>query len=57
MFVGVLESLNQSERFIDRATHRQIIHCDLSENTFIINDEETSETQEKKMSCYLTGMS
>lgn len=57
MFVRVLESLHQSERFIDRSAHRQVIHCDLSENTFIINNEETSETQEKKMECYLTGLS
>lgn len=47
MFVSVLEGLHQSEGLVNRATHWQVIHGDLPENTFIIDDEETSETQQR----------
>lgn len=43
MFVCVLEGLHQSEGLVHRSAHRQVIHSDLSEDTFTIDDEETSE--------------
>lgn len=39
VFIGVLEGLHQSEGLINRASHRQVIHGDLPENTFIVDDE------------------
>ncbi len=47
MFIRVLEGLHQPEGLVNRASHRQVIHGDLSEDTFIIDDEETSTRQQR----------
>lgn len=42
MFVSELEGLNQSQSLIYRAANREVIHSDLTKDTFIINDKEAS---------------
>lgn len=41
--IGVLECLDQSQCLVDRPSHWQIIHCDLSQNALVIDNEEASE--------------
>ena len=43
MLVSVLESLNQPKGLIYGATHGEIVHGDLSEDTLVINDEQASQ--------------
>lgn len=44
VFVCVLEGLDQPESLIHRSPHWKIVHGDLPQDAFIINDEEPSET-------------
>ena len=44
MFVSVLESLQKSQSLIDGPSDGQIVHGDLPQNSFIVNDEESTET-------------
>ena len=44
VFISVLESLQKSQSLIDRSAHRQIVHGDLPQNTFVVDDKETAET-------------
>lgn len=41
MLVSVLESLNQSQGLIHRSAHWHVIHGDLAEVAFVINDKQT----------------
>ena len=43
VFVGELESLNQSKGFINRSADWQIVLGDLSNNLFVVNDEQSSQ--------------
>lgn len=49
MFVCVLEGLDQPESLIHRSSHWKIIHGDLPQDAFFINDEEPSETFRNKI--------
>ena len=40
MFVGELESLDESQCFVDRPSNRKIVHRHLTQVAFIIDDEE-----------------
>ena len=43
MLVSVLESLDQPQGLIDRPSHGEVVHRDLSEDTLVINDEKSSQ--------------
>lgn len=42
MFVGVLKCLNQTKCLIHWSTHRKVIQSNLSQDSFVIDNEETS---------------
>ena len=42
VFVGELESLNESQCFVDRPSNRKIVHRHLAKNPFLVDDEQTS---------------
>ena len=42
VLVSVLESLNQPKGFVYGPSHGEIVHGDLSENSLVINDEQSS---------------
>lgn len=42
MFISVLESLNQTESFVDGTSDWQIIHCDLPQNSVAVNNEKAT---------------
>lgn len=44
VLIGVLECLNQTQSFVNRSAHRQVIHGNLSQNAAIIDDEQSSGT-------------
>jgi hypothetical protein len=44
MLVGELERVHQTESLIDRAADGEIVHSRLAENTLVIDDEETAES-------------
>ena len=44
VLIGVLESANQTQRFLHGATDRQIVDGDLAELSGGVNDEETTAT-------------
>lgn len=46
--VRVLEGLDQSQRLIHRAPDREIIHGDLAQRSFRINDKQTPEKKNNK---------
>ena len=43
VLVSVLESLDQPQGLIDRPSHGEVVHRDLSEDTLVINDEKSSQ--------------
>ena len=43
MLVSVLECLNKAECFVNTSSHGEIIHSHLSQDSFVVNDEQTSE--------------
>lgn len=43
VFVSVLESLHQPERLIHRSSYWKVVHGDLPEDTFVVDDEESPE--------------
>ena len=43
VFVSVLESLNQAKCFIHAPAHGEIVHGDLAEDAFIVNNEQATE--------------
>ena len=43
MLVSVLESLDQPQGLIDRPSHGEVVHRDLSEDSLVINDEKSSQ--------------
>jgi len=43
VFIRVLESLNQAKSFVHASTHGEVVHGDLAEDAFVVDDEETSE--------------
>lgn len=43
MFVRVLESLDQPQSLVHRSSHGKVIHGDLPQDAFTVDDEETSE--------------
>lgn len=42
VFVGVLEGLHQPQSLVHRSPHRKIVHGDLPQGSFVIDDEESS---------------
>lgn len=53
MFVSVLEGLHQPQSLVHRSSHWKIIHGDLPQDAFAINDEESSERDASKTYCKL----
>lgn len=49
MFVRVLEGLDQAQSLIHRATHGQVIDCDLPQDALVINDKQTPEKAQIKI--------
>lgn len=49
MFVCVLEGLDQPESLIHGSSHWKVVHGDLPQDAFFINDEEPSETFRNKI--------
>lgn len=45
--VRVLEGLDQSQRLVHGSPHREIIHGDLAQRSFRINDKQTPEKQQR----------
>ena len=41
--INYLESLDESERFVDGSADGEIVHGDLSEDTLVVNDEQSSQ--------------
>lgn len=48
MFIRVLEGLYQPESLIYRSSHWQIVHGDLPQDAFVIDDEEPPERHSEK---------
>jgi len=44
VLVGVLEGLDQAQRLVHAAAHRQVVHGDLAESALGVNDEEAPES-------------
>ena len=53
MFVGELEGLDQPQSFIDVAAYGKVIYCNLTENTFPVNDKKASEGHTVLLFVYL----
>lgn len=53
MLVGVLERLHQTQRFVDVATDRQIVDRDLADVLFVVDDEQSAETENVSSNFYL----
>ena len=43
MFLSELESLNESEGFVDRSSNWEIVQGGLSQDSFLVDDEQSSE--------------
>ena len=43
VLVSVLEGLDQPQGLVHGPSHRQIVHGDLSEDTLVVNDEQSSQ--------------
>lgn len=48
VFVSVLEGLHQPQSLIHRSPHRKIVHCDLPQDAFVIDDEKSPERHSHK---------
>lgn len=48
MFICVLEGLYQSKSLIYRSSHWKIVHGDLPQDAFVIDDEEPPERHSEK---------
>lgn len=48
VFVSVLEGLHQPQSLIHRSPHRKIVHGDLPQDAFVIDDEKSPETHSHK---------
>jgi len=45
VLVGELEGLDETQRFVDVASHRKVVDCDLTQLLLRINDEQAAEAQ------------
>lgn len=43
MFVSVLEGLHQPQSLVHRSSHGKIVHGDLPQDAFVVDDEQSPE--------------
>lgn len=51
VFVSVLEGLHQPQSLIHRSSHRKIVHGDLPQDAFVVDDEESPERESSMTHC------